>query len=324
MSFNNSTNNRLNFAVYKCFSTPFDQPDCIRTSILCAFFFLTFLLCIALMIRMIITRQMLSYQMLILGLAIIQMFLGILHSVALPSTIFDFFLGYLKLLQLCAISFYFSKFALSMGNLERYQKLVLWPLFGFSVLLITVAVIIASSGILTPSDKYECIDPSYIILDSCGLFLTVIFLGVSIFLLRQLRRMRISETIKAKKRKGLLILLTVYIVTNLIAVGWDIGNIIWIKSKSSRSCDDQGMESTGEALSAACERIVNLLFPVWAVLFVFNHEIRLRTDKPNPGEKQPMLRMTVSSSSQQPLRHQWVVPLVINDQFESDQDPFTD
>jgi len=191
-----------NYATSMCF-TQLVVSKCIRTSICLILSVITFIICIIQAFRTIkITKQKFSPALLLIYFAIIQNLLGIFHWSYFISTIFNYFMIYFKLLQLCDITYFFCTFALKLSNLQSMTNKIL-AFFVVIVILETVAVIVIS----VESDQnhsQECLDKSFVILDSSGLFLTVLFMVVGLFVIWKLKKQSVSESIRKKKKMDIM------------------------------------------------------------------------------------------------------------------------
>jgi len=290
------SNSTGNYDVAMCFSDLIVAP-CVRTSILLFLFVVTFILCVLLVIRTIyITKRRVSYQLLILYLAIIECFLAIIHWIKVSTTILDFFLSYLKLLQLCVICYYFTSFAFLMFKIETWDKRVLMP--GFLVLIIGLTVCVIFASVTWSWNNYQCVDVSFLVMDVSCLFLTIFFLISSSVLLRKLKTERISENIRKRKSSGLWTLMLVYIITSLFTVGWDFGMDIYLVLHKGANCNTVLSNYPGaqNAVSGGL-RVIDLLIPLWAVLYVFYMELRQKRTKKKPTASQIFLLPTQLSKN---------------------------
>lgn len=94
-----------------------------RTASLAVLFALTLLACIIQMTRMFInTKQLISYQMAVLLLAAIECLLGVVHWGFDPATAYNFWMIFLKELQLFVITYFFILSALIAFGQRRLEK----------------------------------------------------------------------------------------------------------------------------------------------------------------------------------------------------------
>lgn len=86
-------------------------------------FVITLILCLTQMIRIFKnTKQLISYQMGVLLMASIESFLGLLHWGFFPPTAFNYWIIYLKELQLVVITYFFILSALIAFQVRHLEK----------------------------------------------------------------------------------------------------------------------------------------------------------------------------------------------------------
>jgi len=264
---------------YSALNCPDPASQCFRTVTLAVLFLITFILCIVQITRIFInTKQLLSYQIVVLCLAAIESILGIIHWGFDPSTVFNFWMIYLKEIELVVITYFFVLSAMIAFQSRHLEKRVLLPIAAFILLFLTVVVIGGSFGIFSPDSDSEndnnltCSDLTFIILSSTGLILSTVFLIAGILITRKMKKQSISENIRKKKRLELWALIFVYFVVSITSSCEDILSLSL--NFATGDCFVFSEDSWGEVLGVLLEHVVNLLVPIWAILLVFNLEAR--------------------------------------------------
>merc|ERR1712137_1502347 len=149
-------------------------------------FFFTFVACVAQMTRITInTRQAVSYQMGVLLLAAIESCLGVLHWGFFHSSTFNYWIIFLKELQLLVITYFFLLSALTAFNLKHYERKVLWPVFSCIVLYLFLVVLLGSFNVFDDLiNDAPCSNLTFILLSASGLILSTVFLITGILITR--------------------------------------------------------------------------------------------------------------------------------------------
>merc|ERR1712137_537567 len=237
-------------------------------------FFFTFVACVAQMTRITLnTRQAISYQMGVLLLAAIESFLGVLHWGFFHSTTFNYWIIFLKELQLLVITYFFPLSALTAFNRKDYERKVLWPVFSCIVIFLLLVVLLGSFNVFDDLINAEqCSNITFILLSVSGLVLSTVFLITGILIFRRLKRQSgISENIRKKKKLELWALIFVYFIVSVTSTGEDILDLIVSHFNDACSVFDDPT-SWGHMIAIIVQHTVNLLIPIWASLIVYNIE----------------------------------------------------
>jgi len=219
------------------------------------------------------TKQLISYQMGVLFLAACESGLGVLHWGFFSSTYFNFFMVYLKEIQLLVITYFFDLSALVAFDRRDLEKRLLWPVFGGLFIYQTLVVMLGASGLLKRfSNDLDCSDPTFFLLSFTGLLLSSVFLATGIAITRKMKRQSISENIRRRKRLELWALIFVYFVVSLSSSLQDVTDLILSYTRDSCTIfpDSEWLQSLVQLMAHIC----NLLLPIWATLIVYNVEAR--------------------------------------------------
>jgi len=267
----NSTSLEL-YAVINCSSDA--VAECTRVVLLMFLFFFTLLGCLAQMTRIFInTKQLFSYQMAVLLLVAIESFLGFIHYGFFNEVAYNYWIIYLKELELLIITYFFLLYALIASDKRHLDKMVLWPVFGSIVIYLTLVVVLGTADVFKNLvTELDCSNITFLLLSSSGLLLSTVFLGAGVLITRKLKKQSISENIRKKKSLELWALIFVYFIVSLTSMGVDVFD--QILSYSTGSCSMFQANSWPAAVGSLLERLLDTLVPMWAILIVYDIEAR--------------------------------------------------
>mmetsp|Transcript_1812 Transcript_1812/g.6470 ORF Transcript_1812/g.6470 Transcript_1812/m.6470 type:complete len:334 (-) Transcript_1812:48-1049(-) len=252
---------------YCALDCPDPASECFRTVGLSLMFLVTLLLCLLQAVRFIRnSRRFISYQLLVLYLAILEATLAVLHWGFLPDTGFIITINCIKWLILVVIVYFFLQSAF-LSFKKPHMKRALYVVFPVIILWLILVWIL---GLLSDAD--DCTDPTFLLMSGTGVVLASIFFVTGVILHRRLNKMSVSSNIKERRKLELWALIFTYFVVSLTSAGVDVFDIILHAETGNCYVFDEG--SWGDSLSVLVEHTWDLLVPLWAILIVFNIEAR--------------------------------------------------
>lgn len=283
------------YPVYECFED-FSLWPCISSSVLASLFALTFLIALAVLIPVLYkTRRWWGHQQVILFLVIMEMLLGILRYAAFKRHGLAVALSYLKLLQLCAICFFFFHSVLRSWGREHYMKWIVWPVTTGLVLYLTAILVLSILGLFSFLD--ECQDPAWLIFSVSGFVLTCMFLICAYLILRKLNKTTISPRFKQRSKFQLWSLSIVWFFTTLGAILYDV--FLMSASSNGRECDLYlSNVPAADAIVHIFVRWFELILPVWAVCYAFKNTAMMKRKNAAGDINFPHLRGEDSTTSE--------------------------
>jgi hypothetical protein len=283
------------YPVYDCFEE-FSLWPCVSSTFLASLFIVTFLLTLAVLVPILYkTRRWWGHQQVILFLAALEMLLGILRYTSFKVHGLAVSLSYLKLLQLCAICFFFFHSVLRSWGKEKYMKWVVWPVTVAIVIYLTAILVLSTLGLFSFLD--ECQDPAWLIFSVSGFFLTCMFLICAYLILRKLNKTTVSPRFKQRSKYQLWSLSIVWFFTTLGAILYDV----FLVSASSNGRECELYLSNVPAADAAVHIMVRwfeLVLPVWAVCYAFKNTAMMKRRAVAGDVTFPHLRQSDESTTE--------------------------
>src|SRR3989338_4583361 len=100
--------------------------------------------------------RLLTNQQKILYVAIIEMIVAVVHWGLVGTLTLTFVLDYLKQVQLVLICYFYSRSALRLLHRRDLELYLLWPIVGFLLTILTVALFLASFNVIPSLTSAPC------------------------------------------------------------------------------------------------------------------------------------------------------------------------
>lgn len=274
------------FYVHSC-----SYHHCVVSVILGCLGCLTFLLCLTLLRRVWRAEGSLAnVRCATLMLCATQMVIMPVHYFAFHGSMLDFVMSWLAGLQYTLTSYFFISIACRLLH-QPAQLVKLWqPVAAAIILGVTVITVWA----LTQTSA-NCHHPAWIVFAVVQVVLTFAFWVAGREISRRMRSVVVGGSDSADtKRRNMVFLMFVNLFASLVKLSYEVYNL----SQTERECDVffGDLDDFGNQAMYFGIRWVNLLLPIWALLWVWAH-----WDSLAPSASERSERLLASHANKSPI-----------------------
>ncbi|CAM1327278.1 Uncharacterised protein g9460 [Pycnogonum litorale] len=266
----NSHNSTIDVANKGCFGS-YDRIACIRNSILISLMALTFIGCLARIVRLHVVKHPQIHQYIIFYFACVECIICVVNwSIGGSQPQIDISASYLKLLQFIAICHFYWTLAARILRQEHLVFRVILPILAIYVLYFTTVAVVGI--VMAASSWTECLEPEWLMMSAAEFLVVQLFMVAGRYITIKINAISALESFKRAQKTGLWGLIIVYELSALLSVTYDAA----MRILGDRDTGCSGIFSHSQlsySLIFAFFMVIKFMLPVWTMLAVF---------KPNP------------------------------------------
>eukprot|EP00727_Mastigamoeba_balamuthi_P010647 m51a1_g6204 hypothetical protein (484) ;mRNA; r:134830-138743 len=214
------------------------------------------------------TGQFFSYKMSLMYLALVELFVVILHYSFFNDDTWTYVAFFIENVMFIVVAYFFSLYALRVRGLTRFVRPVVIPV---ALLLLAVSVVFlviecVNVRLLEPGEQRDCVDFSWALFSSVQLVLAVI-LVVTGRIITKNPQARTSVGRPQKRRKYFVV--TIYVYTASCVMVLLLQFVFGVSFSSMSSCRSFLGGGSGESAFVIILYLCAVALPTWVILVVF-------------------------------------------------------